>query len=152
MSFYNYIRWIKNVKRENGNDWAYYASTENSQFLLAFSPDHAAGARKPEQGDFIILFQTIENESIAKAGTYLTHIVEVSSDSPEPTNQPHYPIGRLVRVIARVNPATVLKSSVINMNFQHVSSGQLCKIEHFNPSESCDINKRRLIKLLFPYF
>lgn len=152
MALYNYLRWIKNVKRDNGNDWAYYADADNSEFPLAFGPDHAGGAVKPELGDLIVLFQTITNEKIASPSTYLTHLVEVMTGESVSTGQADYPIGRLVRVLARVEPATQLKSNVIRLSFQHVNSGQLCDIKYFNPSETELTNKQRLIELFLPYF
>jgi hypothetical protein len=152
MGLYNHIKWIKNIKRDSGNDWAYYDAVDEDEFNLAFSSDHAYGAEKPDRGDIIVLFQTIENLTVGSPGTYLTHLVEVISDVPVSTGRINYPTGRWVRVLARAEPRTSLRSDQINMNFQHVSSGQLCDIIHFNKAQTTLENKRRIIELMTPYF
>lgn len=152
MALTDYIKWIKNIKRDSGNDWAYYDVNDHDEFDLAFSRSHAYGAEKPTRGDIIVLFQTIEKEIIAPKGTYLTHLVEVISDTTILTGRPTYPVGRKVRVLARVESKTLLKSNLINMNFQNVNSGQLCEFIHFNREHTPIENKRRIIELMAPYF
>jgi hypothetical protein len=146
------IRWIKNIKRNEGADWAYMEDFESDSFDLAFAPEHAAGAAKPEQGDVIVLFQTVNDSDSWAGGTYLTHLVLVDSAEANDTRRANYPHGRGVIVLARTSPATSLKSRKIHMSFEDVNSGQLCDFNLFNKGNNPDDNRRRIIELFTPYF
>jgi hypothetical protein len=146
------IKWIKNVKRNNGSDWAYMEHAESENFNLAFSKSHAAGAAKPLKGDIIILFQTISNSDIAVPGTYLTHLVLVDTDEAIHTSRVGYPEERPVIVLARASPASALKSDEIKLSFEDVNTGQLCNFDLFNKAKNPEDNRRIVIDLFNPFF
>lgn len=146
------IKWIKNVKRNEGADWAYMETIESDSFVLAFAPEHASGAEKPEQGDVIVLFQTVNDSANWPRGTYLTHLVLVNTPGAEDTAWVNYPRGRGVIVLARTSPATALKSNEIEMSFEHVNSGQLCNFDLFNKPVNPNENRKKIIQLLTPFF
>lgn len=152
MGLINRIKWIKNVKRNEGSDWAYMDAIDRDSFVLAFAPEHAAGAEKPAQGDVIVLFQTVNDSDNWPGGTYLTHLVLVDSLEAEDTGRDNYPRGRKVIVLGRTSPSTSLKSREIKMSFEHVNTGQLCAFDLFNKSDSPDENRRRMIELFMPHF
>jgi hypothetical protein len=152
MGLINRIKWIKNVKRNEGADWAYMEEFESENFNLAFSKSHTAGAAKPSKGDVIVLFQTISNANIAVPGTYLTHLVLVDSDKEVPINRVDYPVGRSVIVLAKSTPGNALKSDEINLSFKDVNTGQLCNFNLFNKANDSESNKRIIIDLFNGFF
>jgi hypothetical protein len=152
MGLIHRIKWIKNVKRNEGSDWAYMEESESENFNLAFSKSHKAGASKPSQGDVIVLFQSISDSNIAKPGTYLTHLVLVDSDKEVPINRVDYPVGRSVIVLARATPGNALKSDEIKLSFEDVNTGQLCRFNLFNKTKSREDNRRRIVDLFNPFF
>jgi len=149
MSLVNRIKWIKNVKRNDGSDWAYMEDSEAENFNLAFSKSHGAGAAKPAKGDIIVLFQTITDSNIAIPSTYLTHFVLVDSDVQLPENRTAYPYERSVIVLAR---SQTLKSDEIELSFEDVNTGQLCRFDLFNKTKSPEYNRRRIVDLFNPFF
>jgi hypothetical protein len=152
MGLINRIKWIKNVKRNGGADWAYMEDAESENFDLAFSKSHAAGAAKAAKGDVIVLFQTISNANIAVPGTYLTHLVLVDCDEVLPANRTAYPFQRSVIVLARIPLSKTLKSDQIKLSFEDVNTGQLCRFDLFNKTKSVEYNRRRMVELFNPFF
>jgi hypothetical protein len=152
MGLLNRIKWIKNVKRENGTGWAYMEDQEKEGFVLAFSPAHAGGASKPKKGDVIVIFQTRYDENTQTNGTYLTHLVIVDSKKTKPTDRDDYPTGRHVIVLARANPENSLKSTEINLSFEDVNTGQLCNFDRFNKTQTPADNRRAILDLFNPFF
>lgn len=149
MGLIHRIKWIKNVKRNEGSDWAYMEESESENFNLAFSKSHGAGASKPLKGDIIVLFQTISDSNIAIPGTYLTHLVLVDADEDLVTTRSSYPYERSMTVLAR---SKTLKSDQIELSFEDVNTGQLCRFDLFNKAENPEYNRRRIVDLFNPFF
>jgi hypothetical protein len=148
------IKWIKNVKRNEGADWAYMEPYESDSLLLVFAPEHSAGADKASVGDVIVLFQTVNKTINWPGGTYLTHLVLVDSLEAQDTGRFDYPRGRRVLVLARTSPFWALRSVDIGMSFKNVNTGQLCDFNLFNKAININSNhsRIRIIELLAPYF
>lgn len=152
MGLIDRIKWIKNVKRDEGSGWAYMKDSESENFNLAFSKSHGAGASKPSKGDIIVLFQTISDSNIAIPGTYLTHLVLVDGDEALHTNRTAYPYERSIIVLARTPLSKTLKSDQIELSFEDVNTGQLCRFDLFNKTKSPEYNRRRIVDLFNPFF
>lgn len=95
-----------------------------------------------------MLFQTIADASIVSPGTYLTHLVMITSPNAIPTMRINYPIARKVLVLSNsFGREGNFRSDVIDMSFNDVNSGQLCTIAAFNRSCGLEENKNRLLQL-----
>lgn len=94
------IRWIKNVKRDGGQSWAYFEdySATNQHFALHWPHSKRGNAKHPNKGDIIILFQNYKNQ-----GPRLTHLVEVVDDNSfiDSNNPGKYETAREVKLIYR---------------------------------------------------
>jgi hypothetical protein len=152
MPLIDMIRWIKNVKRQQGTGWAYMEDNDRENFSLDFGPSHAAGADKPALGDVIVIFQTITDDQVAPPGTYLTHLVIVNSELAHSTNRHDYPRGRHVIVLARTEPPHALKSTEIGISFEDVNTGQLCNFDLFNKNKTPNENRHTIIDLFQAHF
>jgi len=108
--------------------------------ILRFHQAMPQAQRKPQLGDLIVLFQTISDSATEYNGTYLTHLVEVTSNEVVDTGRIDYPKGRPVRVLARVWPEHSLPSKSIGLDFGAVNTGQLCRLSVFNKSLTVEEN------------
>ncbi len=100
------IRWIKNVKRDQGNNWAYDKEQCGKSFLLHWSTSKKGSAATPRVGDIIVLFQkpNIVNGRKNK-NVHCTHLVSpISKDTLEDKLRPDYRWCREVALIAMASP------------------------------------------------
>lgn len=100
------IIWIKNVKRNNGEGWAYADVFDEPTFKLHWPTNKKGSASTPSIGDIIVLFQTpnIINGKRNKK-VHLTHLVTPVSDTVgEDEKAPNHKWYREVKLIAIANP------------------------------------------------
>ncbi|MBC8490632.1 MAG: HNH endonuclease [Bacteroidetes bacterium] len=112
------LKWVKNVKRDDGN-WA-YADVEIGQiFKLHWSKKYKNNVMKPKTGDLILLFQAINNSE----GIRLTHIVTPIDEIKyfEKENTKH-PLQRQVGLVSKANPINNIKR-FNNITFEDVKYG-----------------------------
>ena len=104
------IIWIKNVKRDGGNSWAYDDVNHNDPFLLHWSTKKRGSAGRPKIGDIIVLFQTpkfINGKRNYKV--HFTHLVSpISEFVLEDANNPDYKWCREVQLVGITNPIEAL--------------------------------------------
>lgn len=100
------ILWIKNVKRNHGNDWAYADVHNGNTFWLNWPTAKRGSATTPNIGDIIVLFQKPNvingkrNNSV-----HLTHLVSPISDKiHEDFNSFNHKWCREVQLISIANP------------------------------------------------
>lgn len=100
------IIWIKNVKRDQGDSWAYDQVTCEGTFWLNWPTSKPGSANTPNIGDIIVLFQTpkyINGQRNYKV--HLTHLVSPITDTVHIDNKsPDHKWCREVRLIAKANP------------------------------------------------
>ncbi len=123
------LRWVKNVKRDNGTAWAYMEYDVGDIFYLHF-PDnekwYPTNYSKPRIGDCILIYQTLNDNIISPGGIYITHIVTPLNENVERDLNSTHPYKRLVMVIGR-SPQGIYRPT--EWNFFKANRGQICKIE-----------------------
>lgn len=119
------LKWVKNVKRQKGDAWAYSEYQVGDFFNLNWSAKMRTNVTKAAINDLILIFQTLKSPK----GTFLTHIVtpitnEVVSD---PNNNRH-PFTRKVCVIGKADPIeSIPKPS--NLDFYRPNRGAVCELK-----------------------
>jgi len=100
------IFWIKNVKRKDGEEWAYDDETCGTKFLLNWPTSKKGSASTPNIGDIIVLFQKPNKVNGKKNyDVHLTHLVTPVSDIIHIDNEhPEHKWCREVMPIAIANP------------------------------------------------
>src|SRR5687767_13685854 len=102
------IIWIKNIKNNLGDGWAYETVVCGETFLLNWSTSKQGrgSASTPNIGDIIVLFQrpnTVNGRKNKKV--YFTHLVSpVSTNIISDEEHPKHKWCREVRLIAKSNP------------------------------------------------
>lgn len=104
------IIWIKNVKRNQGDGWAYEEMSCGTTFWLNWPASKRGSASTPNIGDIIVLFQkpnTIDGQRNYKV--HITHLVSPVSDSiHEDNDHPEHKWCREVKLIAKANPISAI--------------------------------------------
>ena len=100
------LLWIKNVKRNGGDGWAYDDVNCSEPFLLNWPTSKKGSASTPKIGDIIVLFQkpnVIQDRRNYKV--HFTHLVTPISDNIiEDINHPRHKWCRSVQLIAKADP------------------------------------------------
>ena len=100
------IIWIKNVKRNQGDGWAYDDKNCGETFWLNWPTSKGGSASTPKVGDIIVLFQkpnAIDGKKNYKV--HITHLVSPVSDKVHiDTEHPDHKWCREVKLIAKANP------------------------------------------------
>lgn len=104
------IIWIKNVKRDDGNLWAYDNVNCNKPFDLHWPTSKKGSASTPKMGDIIVLFQRpnfVNGKKNKKV--HFTHLVSpISPDVYLDEKSPKHKWCRRVELIAKPNPIEVI--------------------------------------------
>lgn len=102
------ILWIKNIKRHDGESWAYDNVECGKSFFLNWSSSKSA--KSPKIGDLIVLFQrpNIVNGK-SNRNVYFTHLVSPISDEIliDPNSKKHRYI-REMEIVAYANPINTI--------------------------------------------
>lgn len=130
------IKWVRNVKREQGTAWA-YSEIEN-EFLLHWSSvyKNEKEAAKPKPGELILLIQR-PNKIIN--GTFLTHLVSPVDNYVHDVidTNPNHRWARKVMVIAKPESLNaILKPTSLNLS--KVSRSHSFKIERISVNNKVD--------------
>jgi hypothetical protein len=121
------IKWVKNVKRNQGTAWAYMEAECANEFLLNFAYRQLPNARAVQEGEIILLFQRVDHIPSVRAATYLTHLVTPLDDMlTESADNEDFPFERRVGVIAR---AQGVHSTPDVLIFYKPNWGKLCPID-----------------------
>lgn len=104
------IIWIKNVKRNQGDGWAYDDVSCGSTFWLNWPKSKRGSASTPNIGDIIVLFQkpnSINGQRNYKV--HITHLVSPVTDTIHEDNEhPDHKWCREVKLIAKANPISAI--------------------------------------------
>src|SRR5690606_14107652 len=100
------IIWIKNVKRNQGDGWAYDDKNCGETYWLNWPTSKGGSASTPKVGDIIVLFQ--KPNAIDGKKNYRVHITHLVSPVSEKvhidTEHPEHKWCREVKLIAKANP------------------------------------------------
>lgn len=135
--------WTKNVKREQGDAWAYMEYQVGDIFPLNWPKGRFdmgyTDARKVPERQLILIFQSVNRKSGAIPGTYLTHIVSPIDSKVDTLPDSTHPYTRKVVVIAR-NSNPIPKPSFLD--FREPNRGWACPLQTIKP-----LNKSQVISL-----
>lgn len=124
---YTSINWVKNVKHNFGEGWAYREYEEGSSFFLNFSKRWGeSNAGLANVGEVIALFQTINKGYEVAKGTYFTHLV-TPLDSEVRVVESTHPLARFVGVLAK--PAIPIPVVSLKFNMYKPGWGACCDID-----------------------
>jgi 5-methylcytosine-specific restriction endonuclease McrA len=100
------IVWIKNVKRDKGENWAYEDVSCEIPFLLHWPTKKGGSASTPKVGDIIVLFQKVNFiEGKANKIVHFTHLVTPITEQVHiDKNSIGHQSCREVKLIAKPNP------------------------------------------------
>lgn len=100
------IIWIKNVKRNQGNGWAYEDIPLGSNFLLNWPSSKPKSASTPQVGDIMVLFQKPNTiNGMRNYAVHMTHLVSfISEDIHNDDENPNHRWCREVQLLAKANP------------------------------------------------
>ena len=119
------LKWVKNVKRNHGDGWAYDNVRIGDYFNLHWSKKFKGNVLKPNTNDLILLFQSLNNPK----NTFLTHIVTpVDQVVIEDDNNPTHPYARLVCAVAVANPISSIPKPP-HLDFFRPNRGAACNLE-----------------------
>ncbi|MDB5133779.1 MAG: hypothetical protein JWP37_382 [Mucilaginibacter sp.] len=140
------LNWVKNVKREQGNGWAYMDAIVGGSFFLNWPKRKKGNVLKAICGELILIFQTINKGLEYPKGTYLTHIVTPLDNKIEVRDSTH-PFCRLVGVIAM---AYIPKP--IELNFFKPNRGACCNINLIERTNKLPISELELKRKIWNLF
>lgn len=109
MYLYSDLKWLKNVTREKGTNWAYMEFGNGDVFNLNWPKRFKRNAANPKIGDIIMIFQTIKKGLDLPPDTYFTHLVTPLEIIVGEQNSSH-PYYRKVGVIAKAEPAIAMSN------------------------------------------
>lgn len=142
------IQWVRNVKRENGENWAYF-DDEKDEMLLHWSSSYVnqpTHAMIPQNGDLIVLFQKVNQSN----QIYFTHLLtpkdNVERDRID-TN-PKHRWARKMTVLARTKE--IVKPS--DFNLTTVNQGHTYSVDLLNTSLEKEIVQKILWNAYNPFF
>lgn len=148
------IAWIKNVKRNNGEGWAYADVLDKPTFKLHWPTKKKGTASTPSVGDIIVLFQKpniINGKRNYKV--HLTHLVTpVSNVVKEDEMTPDHKWYRDVKLIAIANPIEAIPNPGY-FNFYLANRGLTNPIKNLENRKGWDVEQTKdIIWSLFNNF
>lgn len=148
------IQWIKSVKRDNGNQWAYMEYNVGDTFTLNFSKNpkwYPTNYLKAKPGDLLMLFQKLNQTNIYPSGWYITHLVTpVDNTISKEENNPNHPYIRLVAVIGKNDNLIPLDKT--NWSLFLCNRGQICSINKFENKNLPEISKIEKQNFIWSFF
>jgi len=119
------IMWVKNVKRNDGLEWAYHDKSCGETFLLNWPSAWPGTANTPQVGDIILLFQkpNVIN-GVTNHSVHLTHLVSpISNKVYEDNLHSEHRWCREVQLIAIAAPINAIPNPGY-LNFFKPNRGQ----------------------------
>ena len=144
MLIYKDIQWIRNVKRDKGNEWAYF-DEDTDEMILHWSSSYKkqpTHAMRPRLGDLVVLFQKINIDKQIHLTHLLTPVDNIERDYIN-TN-PKHRWGRKMKILAKTQE--IIKP--ISFNFTSVNQGHTYPVELIDKNQ----NKEDIQKVLWNVF
>lgn len=119
------IQWVRNVKRDNGEDWAYFDDDKDDMILhwsssFVHQPTHAM---IPQKGDLVVLFQKVNINNQVCFTHLLTPLDDVEHDLL--ATNPKHRWGRKMKILARTKEFV----KPLNFDLRTVNQGHTYSIE-----------------------
>jgi len=150
---HNDIKWVKNVKREDGTNWAYFDPGMEHEFQLNFSESQKKGSENLKQGEIVLLFQRVDKMTGVDKKTYLTHLITPLDDNIFYNSaNPNFPYERRVAVIARANPRIAISTTPDVLSFYKPQRGKLCNVELLSDTLSIPDIQKHIWRLFINHF
>jgi hypothetical protein len=146
------LKWVKNVKREGGIDWAYMEKNTGDHFYLHFPNNpvwYPGNYSTPQPNELILIFQTVNNGLRNSPVTYLTHLVTPVDKEVIDDGDPERPYKRAVAVIAKADPAII---KPMDWSFYKPNRGQICGIDTIEREEGQDYSLEEKQAFFFNLF
>ena len=149
MFSYKDIQWVRNVKREGGENWAYFEEDDDNEMILHWSsyytkqPTHAM---KPKIGDIVVLFQKINIDNQIHFTHLLTPVDDFERDCIEKNT--NYRWGRKMKILAKTKE--VIKP--LDFNLTAVNQGHTYSIDLLNKSMEKEIIQKVVWNAFAPFF
>lgn len=147
------IRWIKNVKRNGGKDWAYMEHKLGDTFPLHFSKNpkwYPTNYSKAKQGEIIAIFQTLLKTEDYKGGWYVTHLVSPVDENIVRINNENHPYTRMVALIATSSKPILIDSE--EWSFFKCNRGQICDIKTVERKRGTDFSSQEKQNFIWNLF
>ncbi|OIQ24115.1 HNH endonuclease [Lacinutrix sp. MedPE-SW] len=148
MFTYKDIQWVRNVKRDGGDTWAYF-DIDNDEMILHWSSSYVnqpTHAMKPKIGDIVVLFQKINSDGKVYFTHLLTPIDNIELDCIK-TN-PKYRWGRKMKVLAK----TKKLGKPSNFNLKAVNQGHTYSVDLLDNSLKKNTIQKILWNAFIPFF
>ncbi|MBA7513012.1 hypothetical protein ES705_05021 [subsurface metagenome] len=118
------LRWVKNVKRDQGSDWAYQEYEIGDFFWLNWSSQFKGSVLKADVGELILIFQTLNDPK----GTFLTHLVTPKDKVLKYDSNSRHPHIRRVCIVAKADPIDSTPK-LPELDFKRPNRGATCRIQ-----------------------
>lgn len=150
MFSYKDLQWVRNIKREGGEKWAYFDVDDNDdEMILNWSsnfknqPTHAL---IPEIGDIVVLFQKINETNKIHFTHLVTPIDNIEMDCIK-TN-PSHRWGRKMKILAKTNKLV----KPLKFNLTSVNQGHTYSIDLMDKGVEREEIQKDIWKIFTPYF
>ncbi|WP_452231770.1 HNH endonuclease [Lacinutrix sp. MEBiC02595] len=138
------IQWVRNVKREGGENWAYF-DEDKDEMILHWSSSftkHPTHAMIPKIGDIVVLFQKLNTNNHFYFTHLLTPVDNLERDCID--NNPYYRWGRKMKILAKTQE--VLRPNSLGLG--RVNQGHTYPVEYLN----LDTSKEDIQKIIWNAF
>ncbi|WOD43170.1 HNH endonuclease [Hwangdonia lutea] len=144
MFSYKDIQWVRNVKREGGDNWAYF-DEDNDEMILHWSSAFTnipTPAMTPKKGDVVVLFQKMNTSKQFHFTHLLSPVDDIELDCID--KNPKHRWGRKMKILAKTQK--VLRPDSLGLG--RVNQGHTYPIEYLN----LDTSKENIQKIIWNAF
>lgn len=145
---YKDIQWVRNVKREKGENWAYF-DNDKDEMLLHWSSSYVnqpTHAMIPQIGDLVVLFQKVSKDN----QIYFTHLLTPKDNLERDRidTNPKHRWARKMTVLARTKE--IIKP--FNFNLKPVNQGHTYSVDLLNSTLEKEAIQKILWNAFYPFF
>ncbi|WP_405250478.1 HNH endonuclease [Dokdonia sp. Asnod3-C12] len=142
------LQWVRNVKREGGENWAYF-DDDREEIILNWSSSYInqpTHAMIPKIGDIVVLFQKVNIDGQIYFTHLLTPVDNIELDCIQTT--PKHRWGRKMKLLAKTNQ--LIKPS--NFNLNAVNQGHTYSIQLLDKDVAKDDIQKIIWDAFRPFF
>ncbi|WP_419211116.1 HNH endonuclease [Maribacter sp. X9] len=142
------IKWVRNVKRDKGKEWAYF-DDDSEEMILNWSSNfkkRPTPAMLPEVGDIIVVYQKINITNEVHFTHLVTPIDNIERDCIK-TN-PSHRWGRKVKILSKTKQ--LFKPEEFNLT--SVNQGHTYRISSIDDNAELESIQKIIWNLFKPYF
>jgi hypothetical protein len=148
MFSYKDIQWVRNVKREGGENWAYFDDDKDEMILhwSTFYTHKPTHAMTPKVGDLVVLFQKVNANNQVCFTHLLTPLDNIEHDLIKTI--PKHRWGRKMKVLARTKEFV----KPLNFDLRAVNQGHTYSVELLDKKNEKETIQKRLWNGFKPFF